>query len=230
MVRPFPPVPKPRRVPLTDLLYPLKLLPADDRRMVVPYQVLRHLPVVYPALVGQEIRGIGLLQKRVPAIPFQGDHPGDHRRGPSSLDPFLYGSPSPDLPFCFSLVWGRDVFVIQTPCDIGIPLSILNFLKDPPDNSRFLLHDLHTVDLISILHRFKCVLPFGITVSVNVIVSGLSFRVPFLISPANVGGDGTGFLLGDGGKGGEDKIAGGICGIQPFLFKQDGHLMVMQGI
>jgi hypothetical protein len=27
MVRPFPPVPKPRRIALSDLLYPLKLLP-----------------------------------------------------------------------------------------------------------------------------------------------------------------------------------------------------------
>ena len=167
MVRPFPPPgSQPRRIALSDLLYPLKLLPADDRRMVIPYQVLRHLPIVYPTLVSQEIRGIGLLQKCVPAIPFQGDHSGDHCGGPPSLDSLLYGSSPPDLPFCFSLVWGRDVFVIQPPCDIGIPFPILNFLKDPPDNRRFLLHNLHTVDLISILLRFKCVLPFGITVSV----------------------------------------------------------------
>ena len=39
-----------------------------------------------------------------------------------------------------------------------------------------------------------------------------------------------GLSLGDGGKGGEDKIAGGVCGIQPFLFKQDGYLMVVQRI
>ena len=63
------------RVPLADLLYPLELLPADDRRMVVPHQILRHLPVVYPAFMGQKIRGVGLLQERVPAVPFQGDHP-----------------------------------------------------------------------------------------------------------------------------------------------------------
>lgn len=33
-----------------------------------------------------------------------------------------------------------------------------------------------------------------------------------------------------GGKRGENKITGRVCGIQPFLFKQDGHMMVMEDI
>ena len=221
---------EPCRVPLADLLYPLELLPADDCRMMVPHQILRHLTLIFPAFMGQKIRGVGLLQERVPAVPFQGDHPGDHRRGPSGLDPFLHCSPSPDLPLRFSIVRGRDMLIIQPPCDIGIPFPILHFLKDPPDDGRFFLNDLHTVDLVTVLHRLKRVLPFSVTVSVNVIVPGLPLGIAFLGPPADVGGDRAGFLLGNGGKGGEYKIAGGVCGIQPFLFKQDGHLMLMQGI
>ena len=122
------------------------------------------------------------------------------------------------------------MFIIQPPCNIGIPFPILHFLKDPPDDGRFFLNDLHTVDLVTVLHRFKRVLPFGVTVSVDIIVPGLPLGIAFLGPPADVGRDGAGFLLGDGRKGGEDKITGRVCGIQPFLFKQDGHMMVMQDI
>lgn len=74
-VRPFSSIAIPGRIPLADLLHPLKLLPANDCGMMVPYQILRHLTLIFPALMGQKIRGIGLLQECVPAIPVHGDHP-----------------------------------------------------------------------------------------------------------------------------------------------------------
>ena len=186
-VRPFSSIAIPGRIPLADLLHPLKLLPANDCGMMVPYQILRHLTLIFPALMGQKIRGIGLLQECVPAIPFQGDHPGDHRGRPPGLYSFLYGSPSPDLPLGFSLVMRRDVFIIQPSSDVRIPLPVLHFLKDPPDDSCFLLYKLHASDLIPILHHLKCVLSFRIAITIDVVIPYLTLGITFLVSPADVG-------------------------------------------
>ena len=198
--------------------------------MVVAHHVLRLLPFILDRPMRQEVGGVGLLEQHISAVPFKADYPGDHGTRPAALDALLGRTAVLRFLRLLPHIGRRDVLVVQLPCHIHIGLSVIDLVEDVADDLGFFLNDFKAADLVTALQRFDAVLSLHEAVAVEVDVLGVPLWEPLLVAPLDVGGDGAGFFLGNGRKGRQDEVAGRILRIEVLLFKEDGHMVIVEDV
>ena len=177
------------------------VLRGDDRLVAALDQVLRHFARVRFELLFQEVGGIGLLEKGVPAVLLVGEDAPDCRRAPRPLS-----------------CGRRNVMCHQIIADaLGRP-TLQEQLVDDPDDLRLFGNDLQRLVAVALF----------ITEEVGVSEAEPPVGEPFALTPCDVLADGPGFFLRQGTHDREQQFALAIKGVDVFLLEEALHAFLFE--